>query len=210
MNFVNFSSEKGPAAGKLRCLVELPYAPLVEVPGKGNVASVTHPHDFCAGIDPHPAGPPPGLARLAAALEASWDHRTSHGGVTRPGNPALGQCYPTSRIVQYFFSETEIACGEVWTGAGTECHFWNVRGSGHAAEWIDLSWQQFPPGSVVRHFKLLDRRHLADSPPTVERCALLLRRVLTHLTDQAPDQDATATIQNAAALRPVPPLQASP
>jgi hypothetical protein len=124
----------------------------------------------------------PDLPRLAAALAASWDHRTAYGGVTQPGNPALGQCYPTSRVVQFFYPETEIACGEVWTGATSECHFWNVRGSGPQAEWIDLSWQQFPPGSVVRDFKLLDRHRLGDSPPTVERCALLLRRVVALLT----------------------------
>jgi hypothetical protein len=121
------------------------------------------------------------LGRLTAAVEASWDHRTAYQGITRPGNPAFGQCYPTSRVVQYFYPDTEIACGDVWTGSGTECHFWNVRGSGDEAEWIDLSWQQFPAGSVVRRFKLLDRRLLGDSPPTVERCALLLRRVLAHL-----------------------------
>jgi hypothetical protein len=121
------------------------------------------------------------LGRLAAAVETSWDHRTAYQGVTRPGNPAFGQCYPTSRVVQYFYPDTEIACGDVWTGSGTECHFWNVRGSGDETEWIDLSWRQFPAGSVVRRFKLLDRRLLGDSPPTVERCALLLRRVLAHL-----------------------------
>lgn len=99
----------------------------------------------------------------------------------QPGNPAFGQCYPTSRVVQFFYPDTEIACGDVWTGSSTECHFWNIRGSGPQAEWIDLSWRQFPPGSVVQRFELLDRRRLGDSPPTVERCALLLRRVLAHL-----------------------------
>jgi hypothetical protein len=85
------------------------------------------------------------LASLAAAIEASWDHRTAYQGITRPGNPAFGQCYPTSRVVQFFYPETEIARGDVWTGSSTECHFWNVRGSGDEAEWIDLSWKQFPP-----------------------------------------------------------------
>jgi len=126
----------------------------------------------------------PDLPRLTAAIEASWDRRTAYGGIARPGNPAWGQCYPTSRVVQFFYPETEIACGEVWTGAGTECHFWNVRGSGPAAEWIDLSWRQFPPGSAVRRFELLDRHRLGDSPSTVARCALLLRRVLAHLADR--------------------------
>ena len=85
--------------------------------------------------------------------------------------------------MQFFYPEVEIARGDVWTGSSTECHFWNIRGSGKDAEWIDLSWKQFPPGSAVQRFRLLDRRHLGDSPPTVERCALLLRRVLSHLAD---------------------------
>lgn len=127
---------------------------------------------------------PVDLECLRIAVEASWDRRTAYQGITRPGNPAFGQCYPTSRVVQHFYPETEIACGDVWTGSGTECHFWNVRGAGDEAGWIDLSWKQFPPGSVVQRFKLLDRRLLGDSPPTVERCALLLRRVLSHLAEQ--------------------------
>jgi hypothetical protein len=142
------------------------------VPVPGRIAPGPQAHRPLMDVD---------LDRLAAALDASWDHRTAYRGLTRPGNPAFGQCYPTSRVVQFFYPETEIACGDVWTGSGTECHFWNVRGSGTDAEWIDLSWKQFPPGSSVQRFRLLDRRHLGDSPPTVERCALLLRRVLSHL-----------------------------
>jgi hypothetical protein len=149
-----------------------------------DVGCVSHPHDFASGIRaPYPRMPVD-LACLAAALEASWDRRTAYRGITQPGNPAFGQCYPTTRVVQFFYPETEIARGDVWTGCGTGCHFWNVRGSGSDAEWIDLSWKQFPSGSVVRRFELLDRPRLGDSPPTVERCALLLRRVLAHLADE--------------------------
>jgi hypothetical protein len=140
----------------------------------------------------HPAPMRVDLASLAAALETSWDRRTAYGGVAEPGNPALGQCYPTSRVVQFFYPQTEIACGEVWTGSGTECHFWNVSGSGDAAEWIDLTWQQFPPRSRVRHFRLLDRHRLGDSPPTVERCALLLRRVLSRLAEPGEGRSSSA------------------
>jgi hypothetical protein len=129
---------------------------------------------------------PRDLERLREAVEASWDHRTAYLGLTRPGNPAFGQCYPTSRVVQFFYPQFEIARGEVWTGWGAECHFWNIRGARDGAEWLDLSWKQFPAGSVVRGFELLDRRLLGDSPPTVERCALLLRRVLSHLAGQQP------------------------
>jgi hypothetical protein len=121
---------------------------------------------------------PPTLAR---ALEASWDHRTAYQGVIRPSNPAFGQCYPTSRVVQWFYPEFEIAKGEVWTGSSLEQHFWNVRGIGAHADRLDLNWQQFPSGSVVRNFVLLDRDTLRDSDGTVERCALLLERVLSYL-----------------------------
>lgn len=120
-------------------------------------------------------------AALASALEASWDSRTAYGGVVQPGNPAYGQCYPTARVVQWFYPEYEIAKGQVWTGASLEDHFWNVRGNGREAERLDLSWQQFPRGSVVRRFVLLDRRAVVDSAATVERCALLLQRVLLYL-----------------------------
>jgi hypothetical protein len=41
----------------------------------------------------------------------------------------------------------------------------------------------------VQRFELLDRRLLGDSPPTVERCELLLRRVLARLADR-PDRAA--------------------
>jgi Phytanoyl-CoA dioxygenase (PhyH) len=124
------------------------------------------------------------LKHLANAMEASWDHRTAHQGETRAGNPAFGQCYPTSRVVQWFFPEYEIACGDVWIGSGIECHFWNVHGRGEERRQIDLSWQQFPTGSVVRTFKVLDRATLDDSPATVERCTLLLQRVLLNLADR--------------------------
>jgi hypothetical protein len=145
-----------------------------------------HPHQSFRNVHaPYPAIRVD-LERLATAIEASWDHRTAYRGITQPGNPAFGQCYPTSRVVQFFYPETEIACGDVWTGSSTECHFWNIRGWGTDAEWIDLSWKQFPSGSVVQRFKLLDRRLLGDSPPTLDRCALLLRRVLSHLASRQP------------------------
>lgn len=79
------------------------------------------------------------LTRLKDAIERSWDHRTAYQGATRADNPAYGQCYPTSRVVQLFYPEAEIACGDVWAGQGTECHFWNIIGTGDEATWIDLS-----------------------------------------------------------------------
>ena len=145
---------------------------------------VPAPQSSLALREPQPTTPV-ALDKLSASIEASWDYRTAYRGITKPGNPAFGQCYPTARVVQFFYPEVEIASGVVLTGSGTESHFWNIRGSGDDAEWIDLSWQQFPPGSIVQGFELLDRRLLGDSPPTVERCALLLRRVLSHLSSNA-------------------------
>lgn len=120
------------------------------------------------------------LIALREALEASWSPRTSYGGVCEEGNPALGQCYPTARVVQHFLPRSEIVKGTVWTGVRHEIHFWNELAVGDDAIAIDLTWQQFPPGSVVTAREILDRNALGDSPATVVRCELLLADVLAH------------------------------
>ncbi len=118
---------------------------------------------------------------LREALAASWDTQTAFGAAEMAGNPAFGQCYPTSRVVQHFCPATEIIKGKVWTGERVETHFWNGLRLGE--EWchIDLSWQQFPAGSVVREFVVLDRQNLGDSESGIKRCALLLKRVEDYL-----------------------------
>jgi hypothetical protein len=63
------------------------------------------------------------MLRLREALNASWDKRTAYLEVEQMGNPALGQCYPTSRTVQHYYPETEIIRGTVWTGQTSELHF---------------------------------------------------------------------------------------
>lgn len=118
---------------------------------------------------------------LLEALEASWDRQTAYGMVEQSGNPAMGQCYPTSRVVQHYYPTTEIIKGRVWTGESEETHFWNGLPVGDEWYHIDLSWQQFPAGSVVREFLVLDRRELDDSEATTQRCALLLKRVESYL-----------------------------
>jgi hypothetical protein len=65
----------------------------------------------------------PTLLLIREALEASWDHKTSYLGVNQKGNIALGQCYPTSRVVQHFFPETEVVKGKVRNGNKIEVHF---------------------------------------------------------------------------------------
>jgi len=121
------------------------------------------------------------LLRLRDALEASWDPDTSYGRAVRLGNPAYGQCYPTARVVQRYFPETEVAEGEVWTGHEVEKHFWNVLDHGGTLFHVDLSWQQFPLGSSVRAYVVRDRSTFADSPETIRRVEILLHRVAAQL-----------------------------
>jgi hypothetical protein len=125
------------------------------------------PHDF--------------MLRLRDALAASWDRQTAYLGVAEIGNPALGQCYPTSWTVQHYYPETEIIKGKVWTGKSLEVHFWNGLRVGDDWYHIDLSWQQFPAGSIVREFAVLERQELNDSDATRLRCALLLKQVDDYL-----------------------------
>jgi hypothetical protein len=63
------------------------------------------------------------MLRLREVLEASWDKQTSYQAAEQAGNPAFGQCYPTSRVVQHYDPATEIIKGRVWTGQNEEIHF---------------------------------------------------------------------------------------
>ena len=117
------------------------------------------------------------MLRLREALTASWDRRTAYLEVEERGNPALGQCYPTSRTVQHYYPKTEIIKGKVWTGKNLEVHFWNGLRIGEEWYHIDLTWQQFPHGSVIQEFRGIERQELNDSEATKMRCALLLTRV---------------------------------
>jgi len=121
------------------------------------------------------------MTQLREALESSWDSRTANLNMFEQGNPALGQCYPTSRVVQILFPETEIVEGQVRTDKGIEKHFWNVLVNGGTTYHIDFTWQQFPSGSSVISYKVRDRDMLGDSQGTVERVELLLQRVEDYL-----------------------------
>jgi hypothetical protein len=125
------------------------------------------------------------MLRLREALEASWDKRTAFEAVEKVGNRAFGQCYPTSRVVQHYYPATEIIKGKVSTGESEEVHFWNGLLIGGAWYHIDLSWQQYPIGSVIREFVILDRQDFGDSEVTIQRCALLLKRVDDYLRNSS-------------------------
>jgi hypothetical protein len=111
----------------------------------------------------------------------SWQPDTAYLRVHQHSNPALGQCYPTSRVVQLFFPSFEIASGQVKVGSSLEAHFWNIDPTKTPIRHVDLTWQQFSRGAEIISFEMLDRDKLNDSPPTVQRCELLLQRVLSRL-----------------------------
>jgi hypothetical protein len=122
-----------------------------------------------------------GMPKLREALEASWGVDTAYLRAEEKGNPALGNCYPTSRVVQHFFPQTEIVEGQVWTGKGTEKHFWNVLIVDSIEYHLDFTWQQFPHGSVIKEYKVRDRKTLGDSEATIKRVELLMDRINKYL-----------------------------
>lgn len=121
------------------------------------------------------------LLKLRQALEASWKPDTAYLMVEEKGNPALGQCYPTSRVFQYYLPDSEIVEGEVQTTNGVEKHFWNLLNINGLELHIDYSWQQFPPGSSVKTWKIRDRNALNDGEETIKRVETLLSRVKQRL-----------------------------
>lgn len=133
------------------------------------------------------------MLALRRAIEAAWQPDTAYHFVEEPGNPGLGQCYVTSRVVQYYFPDAELAEGQVVTPTGNEWHFWNVFPNSGQELHLDLTWQQFPSGSFVKDWKIRPRHTYNDSPPTVERFERLLQRVQHHL-DAANSQQKSATM----------------
>jgi hypothetical protein len=118
------------------------------------------------------------------ALEASWDRNTSYQMAFEENNPALGQCYSTSRVIQILFPEAEIVEGEVWTGNRIEKHFWNLLLANGVERHVDLTWKQFPGNSEIRNWSVRTRESLGDSPETIDRVNLLLQRVNAYVSHQ--------------------------
>lgn len=121
------------------------------------------------------------LVQVREALESSWDPATAYLEARQADNPALGQCYPTSRVLQLLLPEFEIVEGQVWTGEREEKHFWNLLPTDRGDIHIDLTWQQFPYGSVVHHWRVRDRDGLNDGAATVRRVDRLFESVRMHL-----------------------------
>ena len=136
------------------------------------------------------------MLRLREALEASWSTDTSYLAAYQAGNPALGQCYPTCRVVQHYYPETEIIRGIVQTeGRHDDVHFWNGLRSGDDWYHIDMSWRQFPLTAKVANFVVLDRHNLNDAPATIARVSLLLERVGRYLGERGYAAEPTPNLQ---------------
>lgn len=133
------------------------------------------------------------MLALRRAIEASWQPDTAFGHVNEPGNPALGHCYDSARVIQHYFPNADIVEGRVITPQGEEKHFWNVLKIGDATIHLDMTWQQFPHGSYVENWFVRDRATLNDSPATLRRIELVLQRVQHHL-DAANSQQKSATM----------------
>ncbi|HJP96551.1 MAG TPA: hypothetical protein VJ843_04225 [Candidatus Saccharimonadales bacterium] len=124
---------------------------------------------------------------LRQAIEASWQPDTAFGQVSESGNPALGHCYDTSRVVQHYFPEAQIVEGRIITPTGEEKHFWTIFKVGDRVLHVDLTWQQFPHGSYVKSWFVRDRDQLNDGPETIKRIELVLQRVQQNLQHISPD-----------------------
>lgn len=130
------------------------------------------------------------MLQLRTALERAWQPDTAYHGVQEDGNPALGQCYVSARVVQHYFPEAEIVEGEVQTPAGIDKHFWNLFSIRSSDVHQDLTWRQFKPGSYVLNWRVRDRHTLNDSEPTIQRVARLLERVQHELVAIQNEQNA--------------------
>jgi hypothetical protein len=118
---------------------------------------------------------------LREAIEASWGSDTANPGTYQQDNPARGQCYPTSRVMQFHYPWLEIVSGKVQTSAGVEDHFWCNGGDLTHFDW---TWQQFPVGSRVLTWRVRDRLYLNDGDRTLLRVSTLTERVRGHLDER--------------------------
>lgn len=117
------------------------------------------------------------MTQIRHALEQSWGADTAYLSAFQQGNPALGNCYPSSRVVQHYFPDTEIVEREVQTPSGIEIHFWNILITEEFEYHIDFTWGQFPDGSYVTSYRVRDRSKLNDDNEATVRVQLLLDRV---------------------------------
>jgi allophanate hydrolase subunit 1 len=64
-----------------------------------------------------------------------WGFSVVAQGAAQPGNPALGQCYPTARLIQRLDPRMEIVRGTVRAADSFHTHFWNALQVAEGSLW---------------------------------------------------------------------------
>ncbi|MGV8162845.1 MAG: YunG family protein [Candidatus Nanoarchaeia archaeon] len=101
------------------------------------------------------------LSTLTAALRKSWNKDTCHLPISNNWsnkNRALGQCIVTALIVQDYFGGEILHCKHTH-------HHWNRISTG---EEIDLTKEQFPPGTKICVDDINTRDFLLTNPGAIK------------------------------------------
>jgi len=111
---------------------------------------------------------------LRAALAAGWGADTSADGSAWPAlNPPHGQCAVTALVIQ-----DRLGGQLLRTTVGGVSHYYNQLPNGVE---VDMTWPQFPAGSVRAPSEERTREYVLSSPATTERYRILARRVANQL-----------------------------
>lgn len=120
------------------------------------------------------------LIQLREALEHSWDKETAYSVENYENHdPAWGQCAVTACVVYNYFKCALIKGKVTMPDGSTTSHYWNnIDGVD-----VDLTWRQFPVGSVVSERKTADFYDLMENEWTNQRFRRLLGRVKNYFYD---------------------------
>ncbi|MBF6175573.1 YunG family protein [Nocardia blacklockiae] len=126
------------------------------------------------------------VGTLQAALQAAWSAETSAAPDWTMQNPAKGQCAVTACVVQDYFAGHIVHTTATLPNGKTVSHYLNAIDG----EAIDLTRQQFPPGTRftipgprTRGFTSTRQYCLSDDH-TRHRYEMLSRRVMEYLARQ--------------------------
>lgn len=120
------------------------------------------------------------VEQLRAALACCWSAETSD-------NPSrwsvdrstLGQCAVTALVVQDIFGGDLLRCiCEVPGAVHRVSHYANKLTDGRK---IDLTLEQFPPGTMFSQGKIRTRQYVLSYPETMVRYGLLLTALGRHI-----------------------------
>jgi len=148
----------------------------------------------------------PALIKLRKQLELVWDEQTSQGGYTSE-HPSVGQCVPTSLLVQELFG------GELLRVINKDIsHYFNRLPDGTE---VDLTRDQFPIWDP-EPFVIRNREYLAKSESSMKRYNILRSRLgignedtekaipVVASKDDEPQQESRSTLRRIAIMKGEP------